>query len=145
MPVGTPITGQLATVEIATTTFGGGVYTPGTFDPISDMNRIDDNKTRGATNVPVFGRTAPHSIPGAPDHSFTISGFYSQGDTGQIRADAAEVSQAVVSVRVLRDGVNGYRIEGRISARREGLNPEGLIDLAYDFAPVTAKTPIGTG
>jgi hypothetical protein len=145
MPVGTPITGQLNTIEIAATTLSGGVYTPVTYDPLSDMNRVDDNKTRGSTNVPVFGRTAPHQVPGAPDHGFTISGFWSQGDTGQIRADAAEVSQAVVSLRVLRDGVNGYRIEGRIAARREGINPEGLIDLAYDFAPVNTKTVIGTG
>ena len=145
MPVGTPITGALLTIEIATTTFGGGVYTPGTYDPLSDMNRVDDNKTRASTNVPVFGRSAPHNVPGAPEHAFTFSGFWSQGDTGQQRADAAEISQAVVALRVLRDGVNGYWIPGRIAARREGAAPEGLLDLAYDFAPVGVKTNIGTG
>lgn len=142
MPLGVVILGSALAISAATSTLSGGIYTAGTYSPISDLNRIDYNANRPVTNIAVFGRSVQYSIPGVKEQTMTLSGFYSQDDTGQGILNTAEASDTVIAVKVLRDGTNGYEIFGRVGSIRETAAPEGLQEISYDFSAVTDRDPV---
>jgi hypothetical protein len=142
MALGVVVLGSALLISVATTTESGGVYTAGTYSPMSDLNRIDYNSNRPVTNIAVFGRSTQYSIPGVKEQTMTLSGFWSEADTGQGIANTAEASNAVIAVKVLRNGTTGYSIFGRIGSIRETAAPEGLQEISYDFLAVTDRTLI---
>lgn len=142
MALGVVVLGSALAISVATTTFAAGVYTAGTYNPLSDLNRIDYNANRPVTNIAVFGRTTQYSIPGVKEQTMTLSGFWSEGDTGQGVVNTAESTDAVIAVKVLRNGTQGYSIFGRIGSVRETAAPEGLQEISYDFLAVSDRTLI---
>lgn len=143
MPIGVTVLGSALEISAATTTGPvGGVYTPGTYEPVSDLNRVEFNANRPVTNIAVFMRSTQYSIPGVREQTMTLSGFFSDGDTGQGILDTAEDGDEVIAIKVLRDGASGYSIIGRIGSRRESAAPEGLQEISYDFLAITNKTVI---
>lgn len=143
MALGTVIMGSELIINAATTTGPvAGVYTAGTYSPVSDMNRVDYNANRPTTNVAVFGRAVQYSIPGVREQTITISGFKSIGDTGQGILDTAEASDAVISLEVLRDGTTGWQVFGRVGSIRESAAPEGLQEISYDFNAITERADV---
>jgi hypothetical protein len=139
MPLGVVVMGTELAISSATSTVLGGIYTAGTYGPISDLNRIDYNSNRPTTNIAVFGRSVQYVIPGLKEQTMTLAGFFSAGDTGQETLNAGEAAQSVIAVEVLRDGTNGYEIFGRVGSIRETAAPEGLQEISYDFNAVTDR------
>jgi len=139
MALGVVVLGSAMTINVATTTFSGGVYTPGTYSPVSDLNRVDYNSNRPTTNIAVFMRSVQYSIPGVKEQTMTLSGFYSLGDTGQGIINTAEATDAVISVKILRDGTAGYTILGRTGSIRETAAPEGLQEISFDFNAISDR------
>jgi hypothetical protein len=143
MALGTVIMGSEHIINAATTTGPvGGIYTAGTFSPVSDMNRVDYNANRPVTNIAVFGRAVQYSIPGVKEQTLTISGFKSVGDTGQGILDTAETTDAVIAIQVLRDGTNGWQLFGRVGSIRESAAPEGLQEISYDINAITEREDV---
>lgn len=143
MALGVVIMGSELVINAATTTGPvAGVYTAGTFSPVSDMNRVDYNANRPTTNVAVFGRSVQYSIPGVKEQTLTISGFKSVGDTGQGILDTAETTDAVIAAQVLRDGTNGWQLFARVGSIRESAAPEGLQEISYDLNPITEREDV---
>jgi hypothetical protein len=142
MALGVVVLGSSLVVNGATSSLSGGVYSAGTYSPISDLNRVDYNSNRPVTNIAVFMRATQYSIPGVKEQTMTLSGFWSQGDTGQGILNTAEAGDDVIAVEVLRDGTNGYEIFGRIGSIRETAAPEGLEEISYDFLAVTDRSDV---
>lgn len=142
MALGVVVLGSALAISAATATETLGVWSAGTYSPISDLNRIDYNANRPVTNIAVFGRSVQYSIPGVKEQTMTLSGFYSVGDSGQGILNTAEAADDVIAVKVLRDGTNGYEIFGRVGSIRETAAPEGLQEISYDFSAVTDREDV---
>lgn len=142
MALGVVVLGSALAISAATATETLGVWSAGTYSPISDLNRIDYNANRPVTNIAVFGRSVQYSIPGVKEQTMTLSGFYSVGDTGQGILNTAEAADDVIAIKVLRDGTNGYEIFGRVGSIRETAAPEGLQEISYDFSAVTDREDV---
>lgn len=142
MALGVVVLGADLTINAATATETGGVWTAGTYSPVSDLNRVDYNANRPVTNIAVFMRSVQYSIPGVKEQTMTLSGFWSQADTGQGILNTAEAADDVIAIQILRDGTNGYEIFGRVGSIRETAAPEGLQEISYDFSAVTDRDPV---
>jgi hypothetical protein len=142
MALGTVVLGSGAELHAATATLSVGVYTAGTYSPISDMNRMDYTRNRPTTNIAVFMRSAQYSIPGIPEQTIAVSGFFSEADTGQEIVRTAESADDVFAFKFLRDGTNGWEVFGRCGSIREAAAPEGLQEWSFDFLAVVDRTAI---
>lgn len=146
MPDGVPIEGTSLEIWAATATGPvGGVYTAGTYSKVNDLNRVSFNSNRPQTSQSVFMRPTQYTTFGQREQTYTLSGFKSIGDTGQGILDTAEDTNAVIAIKILRDGTNGWSQFVRVGTKREDMAPEGFQEISYDIGAVTAKTIIGTG
>jgi hypothetical protein len=142
MALGVVVLGSDMVINAATATETLGVWSAGTYSPVSDLNRVDYNANRPVTNIAVFMRSVQYSIPGVKEQTMTLSGFWSQGDTGQGILNTAEAADDVIAIEILRDGTNGYEIFGRVGSIRETAAPEGLQEISYDFSAVTDREAV---
>ena len=145
MAVGIPIAGSDIEITVATTTVVGGVYTPGTYSPVSDLTTISNNSTRDKTATGVFMRTTKHTTFGPQDLSFTLSGLLSVGDSGQDILRTARDTNAVVSLKVLWDGTNGFTVLARVGGGTGNLTPEGLAETSFEISAEDAPAEVGDG
>lgn len=143
MADGTAIDGALVEIWAATSTGPvAGVYTAGTYSKVNDINRIDASSNRPSTSQGVFMRTTQYTTFGQREQPYTISGFKSIGDTGQGILDTAHDTNAVIAVKILRDGASGWSQFVRVGSMRESFAPEGLQEVSYDLGAATARTII---
>lgn len=122
-----------AEVETAT---GSGVYVL-----IGDMDTFEYSDASSLERHPTFGRTVPYATENAPEIGGTLSGFFNDTDTGQLRLRAAKRAGESVNLRILHDGTNGFRQSFRIGTIGRGASAAGGLqagsfELAADGDPV---------
>lgn len=119
--------------------------TPATYAVIADMNSFSRGRSRDVNTYPVFGRMTPHSMPGAREMTFSLSGFLNTNDPGQNRLRQAEAADVPVIVQVLFDGTNGFEQRVRVGSLDHGADPEGLQTHGFELTADGDPVQIGTG
>lgn len=118
---------------------------PGTFIPVHDMNAYNKNSNRDRTTYPVFQRAVPHTLVGAREIAFTLSGYLNMTDPGQNALRDAEANDTAIVVEVLPDGVNGFRQSVRVGTVTHDADPEAFQEYSFEMSAEDTATVVGTG
>lgn len=134
-----PEMGSAFVVEVAP------AATPTAFVPVHDLNAYSKSSSRDRTTYPVFMRATPHTLVGAREIAFTLSGYLNMTDPGQQVLRDAEEGDTNVIMRILPDGTNGFTQEVMVGSRTHDADPEAFQEVTFELSAADDPVVVGTG
>lgn len=128
--------GKNLRVQVATTQVGPYNTIPGLND--ATMTIDGDNQ-----DISTFGSDFVKRLQGLKDGSYSLGGFYEQGDTtGQVAIRAALLNDTRLWVNFLPDGATGFRQEVKVATFETTAAADGMVEVSIDLEGTDAITLI---
>lgn len=145
MAIGTPIEGTSIVIKAAPNTGTDTAPTIGTLVEVGNLTSISKNASRNKTTQTVFNRAAAYVSYDQIVATYTLQGLKSIADDGQDLLDGAVVSNDIIFLEVLWDGINGFSVPVRVGTKTGDSTPADRSQTSWELAAETSETLVGTG
>lgn len=112
------------------------------YSTVNDLNSASMSISGNNIDVTDFESSYIDRIQGVKDCTWSISGFYNDGDTGQDNIRDALLNNTAIYIRIKYNGTNGFKQQVRVSSFEQSMSPDGTVEVSYELEGTGAVSTV---